>query len=102
MSTEEKVEVKPEVKAEVKDGVKAEEVKVEVKPEVKPEVKAEVKDKEDVLKEDENKKPEKPKIKLSKFADIFVTESDTFDILVKYYKKDGDLIVCEVDDAFNK
>jgi len=61
----------------------------------------EVKDapKEEVV---EKKPEEKKKPKLSKFADIFVTEQDTFDITVQYYKEAEDLIVCEVDDAFSE
>ena len=50
----------------------------------------------------EEKAEEKPDIKLSKFADIFVTESDTFDIAVKYYKKEDRLIVVAVDDEFDE
>jgi hypothetical protein len=46
-------------------------------------------------------KSEEPKIKLSKFADIFITENDTFDVTVRYYKRDGVLIVSEIDDSFD-
>ena len=34
-------------------------------------------------------------------SDIFVTEEDTFDIEVKFYKKDGKLFVMGVDDEFD-
>jgi len=75
----EMAEIKDDVKAEAKDDVKAE-AKDDVKAEAKDDVKAEAKD---------------------DFDDIFVTESDTFDIGIKYYKKHGQVIVEEVDDAFD-
>jgi len=73
--------------------VKVEVAEVETKPEVKieevqPEVKEEVKE-------------IKPEIKLSKFADIFVTEENTFDVTVRYYKEKEDLIVEGVSDSFD-
>ena len=43
----------------------------------------------------------KEKVKLSKFSDIFITEKDTFDVVVKYYKDEDTLMVSEVDDAFD-
>ena len=33
--------------------------------------------------------------------DIFITENDTFDATIRYYKKDGDLKVEKVDDDFD-
>ena len=65
-------------------AVEAEE-KVDLKPE-KEDVKEDVKE---AAKED--KKPEEKKIEISKFDDIFITEDDTFDITLKYYKKDGQI-----------
>lgn len=66
--------------------------------EKKQEVVAKVEDTKVV---DLNKQEEKPKIKLSKFADIFITESDTFDIKIQYYKQDGNVIVSGIDDIFD-
>jgi len=89
---EKKEEVKvEEVKEEVPSQLQEEVKDTEIKPKEKLEVKAEV---------PEAKTSEK-EIKLSKFSDIFITEKDTFDIVVKYYKKDGVLYVKEVDDEFD-
>jgi len=90
---EKKEEVKvEEVKEEVPSQLQEEVKDTEIKPKEKLEVKAEV---------PEAKTSEK-EIKLSKFSDIFITDSDTFDITVKYYKKDDQLIVSEVDDDFDE
>ena len=37
----------------------------------------------------------------STFSDIFVTESDTFEIKVQYYKQDDVILVADVDDSFD-
>jgi len=34
-------------------------------------------------------------------SDLFVTENDTFDVTVKYYKQNGEIIVEDVDEAFD-
>jgi len=52
-------------------------------------------------KETDKKETKKEKVKLSIFSDIFITESDTFDIEVSYYKDGEELIVSEVDDRFD-
>ena len=58
-----------------------------VKPEVKPEVKLEV----------------KPEVKQATAdnSDIFITESDIFEVIVRYYKKNGMCIVEGVDSDFD-
>jgi hypothetical protein len=35
------------------------------------------------------------------YSDIFVTENDTFDVTIKYYKKDGKVYVENVDENFD-
>ena len=53
----------------------------------------------------ENKNEKKVDVISSKeldFSDIFVTEKDTFDVNVKFYKKDDILMVSSVDDAFDE
>ena len=83
-----------------KEEVKAEEVKEEVKVEEKAEEKDVPHPEEEEKKEEE--KSEEKKIKVSKFEDIFITENHTFDIVVKYYKKDDKLYVDQVDDEFDQ
>lgn len=39
--------------------------------------------------------------KSNEFSDIFVTESDTFKVKVRYYKNDADILVDGVDDDFD-
>ena len=39
--------------------------------------------------------------KTNDYSDIFVTEDNTFDVTVKYYKENNGLIVEGVDDSFN-
>ena len=34
-------------------------------------------------------------------SDVFITENDTFDIVVKYYRKDGNMFVKNIDDNFD-
>lgn len=86
---------------EDKDKDKKEEVKTE---EATEEAKGSSTKGEEAL-ETKTEEPEvktlEKEIKLSKFSDIFITEKDTFDIVVKYYKKDGVLYVKEVDDEFD-
>ena len=67
------------------DEVKAEEVKVE-------EVKVEE------VKKEETKVEE---VKKDILDDIFITEDDTFDVSLKYTKKDGKLLVEGVDEDFD-
>ena len=58
--------------------------------------------KEEVKEESvETPKSDAKNISKSEFDDIFVTESDTFDITIKYYKKDDILLVEDVDEAFD-
>jgi len=60
-------------------------------------------EKEDIKAKEEMKAKEssKKKIKLSTFSDIFITESDTFDIEVSYYKDGDEMLVSDVDDRFD-
>lgn len=43
----------------------------------------------------------KPDAVKDDFSDVFISENDTFDIFIKYYKKDGKIIVEGVDDDFS-
>jgi hypothetical protein len=66
---------------EVKNEVKEEVVKIdEIKEEIKLEVKEEVREVKAEEKEDNDSD-----------SDIFVTENDTFDVSLKYYKKNGQI-----------
>ena len=67
------------------DEVKVE--KVEVKEEVKIENKVEVIKEVKEVKED--------------YSDIFVTEDDTFEVTVKYYKEEGKILVEGIDETFD-
>ena len=54
--------------------------------------------KEEVKEEVEEEVKEKT---IDEFSDIFVTESDTFDVSVKYYRDENSIIVEDVDDVYD-
>lgn len=45
--------------------------------------------------------PTQPVVVKDDFSEIFITEKDTFDVRVRFYKKDGSLVVEGVDDSFD-
>jgi len=84
------------------DEKKAEDTIAQEEPKVEQVVELEEAEKKpEGLEKPEEIEEKKDKIKLSEFSDIFVTESDTFDVVVRYYKKEDVLIVSDVDDDFD-
>ena len=59
---------------------------------------------EQVVKPEQNNEnpPEKKEAKKKLTQSIFVTENDTFDVKVKFYREGAKLIVEEVDEGFDK